>query len=225
MRTYIHPDHPGYELYTSGSSPRLLITSGMHGDEYETIDILTQSLAHHHRILPPFLYIPVISPSAVQSKTRHNENKLDLNRIFFSKSSEPEVRRVQNILADKTFDMHVSFHEDLDPAIDSYYIYDIGHTADETESLKVFNASVADSIYTVLNGVDDPADETLGYEFTDGYRRFAAHRGDPENGTFEDYTIRHHGVQNVWVPEIPGLASTEVKRQIIEKFVRELLST
>lgn len=225
MRLYRHPDHPDFELYISGNSPRILITSGIHGDEFETIDLLSSVLLQYSASIPPFFYIPQISPSAVTSKTRHNANLLDLNRNFYSDSTEPEVVRVREVLQGMSFDLHMSFHEDLDPAVNSFYVYDLGLDGIENKHLKSFAQSIEKELYPILNGLDDPADTALGYEFENGYRRFITTPDNSENGTIEDYVLLRHGAKNVWTPEIPGLAPRVTKRLIIEKFIRELLTT
>lgn len=222
MQKHSLPKYPDTFYYTWGETPVLLITSGIHGDEYELIEPLTESLQRNRPTLPPFLYIPVVSPSAVRLHTRLNERGLDLNRQFLQDHSDPEVEMFKEIVGERTFKLMVSFHED--PELDSYYIYDIGHDKSENERLKKFNVSLDEIGINLFTGVDDPEDLVLNHEFVDGYHRFAHSSSLASSGMIEDYVMDVGQANEVWIPEIPGKIKLATKAKLIEKFVTELLT-
>ncbi len=207
---------PGFEYFVKGNNPRLLIHSGTHGDEFEVIDCVRKSVTKFETSLPDFVYVPVVSPSAVKNKTRLNGSDLDLNRVFFSSSKEPEVVENIKILKKFNFDLFVSFHED--PLSDEYYIYDSGFKKEESLKIKTHNEKLKDLGFKLLNGVDDPMDPDLGYEFIEGYRKFVETKGDSVNGMISMWSMFEKEVQTCLTPEIPGLLDIAKKQLIVDTF-------
>jgi len=209
-----------FSYYTTGDGPQLLIHAGTHGDEYGVIEHVTAAVEKYEKVLPPFVYVPRVSPSAVAAKTRENGRGKDLNRIFTKESSDEEVQWNIQVFERGPFELIVSFHED--PGWNKYYIYDTGETKQSTKLVRGHNAFLKKKGIELLNGVDDPEDIDLGYEFVDGYRRFA-HNGEPDNGMITIYAMNRGLVKHSLIPEIPGVASKDNKRLIVESLFEKVL--
>lgn len=212
---------PSFEYYIKGDNPTLLIHSGTHGDEYEIIDIIKRCVEKYESNLPDFVFVPEVSPSAVKAQTRLTGTGEDINRIFFSNSDNTEV--IENI---KVFDRHkfetmVSFHEDV--GIYDYYIYDSGFGVHESEIVKTHNKKIEKLGIKLLNGVDDPEDPQLNYEFKDGYRKFIEKPGDKNNGMITVWAMTERGVNETLIPEIPGMLDVKEKELIIDTFFVDVL--
>ena len=108
--------------FQKGKSPKLLLMSGTHGDEYGVIQPLKNIIDKYSEKLPDFIFIPEFSPTAVKLKTRRNKFNHDVNRNFFENTDDPEAKTVMNIVANFNFKMGISFHEDIE--YDSFYMYD-----------------------------------------------------------------------------------------------------
>ena len=212
---------PDFEHFVKGENPTLLIHSGTHGDEYGVIDIVRKCVEKYEDRLPDFVFVPKVSPSAVKAKIRVNSNGFDLNRIFFSDSKEIEVIENIKALDGYKFDTMVSFHED--PVLEEYYIYDSGFDLNESEKIKSHNQKLKKMGFKLLNGLDDPDDPNLGYEFKEGYRKFIEGKDDKSNGMITVWAMVEKGVNECLVPEIPGILSMEKKELIVDTFFKDLL--
>jgi len=122
---HFESDHRGYSLphYVflgprGGDEPiRIGIFAGIHGDEQEGVLALAQFLRLLH--LKPewaagyclFIY-PVCNPTGFENNTRHSRSGKDLNREFWSNSSEPEVLLLQKELIAHSFHGIISLHTD-----------------------------------------------------------------------------------------------------------------
>jgi murein peptide amidase A len=101
-----------------GDDPiRIGLFAAIHGDEPAGAYALVQFIQLLER-LPElargyclFIY-PVCNPTGFQDNTRHNCNGRDLNREFWTNTSEPEVKLLQSELAAHAFDGIVSLHSD-----------------------------------------------------------------------------------------------------------------
>ena len=211
----------GFEYYIKGENPTLLIHSGTHGDEFEVINIVRKCVEKYEDRLPDFVFVPKVSPSAVKARLRVNSNGFDLNRIFFSDSKEIEVIENIKALDGYKFDTMVSFHED--PVLEEYYIYDSGFDLNESEKLKSHNQKLKKLGFKLLNGLDDPDDPSLGYEFKEGYRKFIEGKDDKSNGMITVWAMVEKGVSECMVPEIPGMLSPKEKEIIVDTFFCDLL--
>lgn len=214
---------PELEYFVKGNNPKLLIHCGTHGDEFESIDIVKKYVEKYEVNLPDFVFVPVVSPSAVKSRTRFNKNGKDLNRIFFSDSTEIEVRENANILDNYKFDLMVSFHED--PENDSYYIYDEGLDINESVRVLAHNQKIKQLGMKLLNGVDDPNDPHLGHKFVDGYNKLVIPKDYKNNGMATVWAIAEKKTKNSLTAEIPGKLSIKQKEIIVDTFFRDVLKT
>lgn len=213
---------PNFEYFIKGENPTLLIHSGTHGDEYEVIDFVKKSVQKYEDKLPDFIFVPEVSPSAVKNKTRVNGNGNDLNRIFFSDSKDIEVQENIKVLDGYNFDLFVSFHKD--PLSDEYYIYDSGYKLEESDNIKAYNQKLKSLGINLLNGIDDPDDPDLGYEFKDGYKKFIETKEDLTNGMITVWSMLEKNVQTCLTPEIPGLLSLNKKELIVDTFFVDILT-
>ncbi len=209
--------------YQKGENPRLLFHSGTHGDEYEVIPLVKETLEKYANKLPDYVYIPEVSPSAVKTKTRRNKNGNDLNRMFLENTKDDEA--VANIKFHKNlkFDLCVDFHED--PEFADFYLYDSGQLS--TEQLFELRNAIGKIGIGLLTGVDDPGDPTLGFKFTKGYKSFAKHKSNPMGGTFWDWSQINGIAKRIFVAEIPGVIPKVKKRELVgvlfEKLILPLL--
>lgn len=213
--------YPNFYYFRSGENPKLFIHSGTHGDEAEVTEFVREALIKHEESLPPFIFVPIVSPSAVERKTRENESGNDMNREFFSNSPDPEVQVNIEIMKDKRFDLFVSFHED--PLETNYYLYDVGYREMENELVLKHNQLLKNSGVELLSGIDDAEDSSLGYEFIEGYKKFIHPKNYHDDGTISAWVLNKHIAEEYLLPEIPGKASREVKRFIVDSFFTEVI--
>ena len=212
---------PDFEYYIKGQNPKLLIHSGTHGDEYEVIDFVRKAVEKYENLLPDFLFVPVVSPSAVGARKRFNGNGKDLNRVFFSDSTEVEVQENIKILDGHNFDLVVSFHED--PETHDYYIYDEGQRGDISQKVLNHIKLLEKNSITLLNGFDDPNDPHLGHEFKDGYLKFDHSFVNEPDGTVTLWVYTEKKTKGILVPEIPGKETLNKKEFIVDSFFKEIL--
>lgn len=217
----ISAQNPKFYYYVSGDNPKLLIHSGTHGDEYEVTDFVTEAILKYEKQLPSFIYVPAVSPSAVERKTRRNENGNDMNRSFFSDSSDPEVQTNIKIINGHKFDMFVSFHEDWE--FSDYYVYDWGYGREENELVLKHNQLLKSKGIGLFNGIDDPRDLSLGYKFVDGYNKFAHIQKDTDDGIISDWILNRKISKEYLLPETPQKLGRESKRTIVDTFFTEVI--
>ncbi len=210
-----------FHYYTYGKIPRLLVHSGTHGDEYEIIDIVADALERYKADLPSFIFVPRVSPSAVELRTRENTNGYDLNRQFKTDSTELEVLENLKIVERGPFDLFVTFHED--PLCTAYYMYDVG--SDELDRTYVVenNATLQKHGIELYSGVDDPLDENLNHEFVNGYKKFAHNAIVEEDGMISTWALNKKLAKDCWIPEVPGRASIETKKFLVDNIFKNLI--
>lgn len=209
------------EYYISGNNPKLLIHSGTHGDEYEVIDCVKKSIKKYSYMLPEFVFVPNVSPSAVKAKTRLNANLKDLNRIFYSTSDDDEVISNIQIIEKFNFDMMISFHEDYE--FYDYYIYDESQSS--ITKTKILNnlKNISNLGVGLLTGTDDLRDPHLGHEFKEGYAEFKYSNNIAEDGTVTVWAYSNVSSKSILVPEIPGKIKASLKQKIVDKIFEDLL--
>lgn len=210
-----------WECLVCGNNPRLLIHAGTHGDEHEVIEHVTQAIKKYRKVLPPFIFVPRVSPTAVSRKTRVNGYGHDMNRSFFSDSDDPEIRQNLEMIQGNQFELFVSFHED--PSLDQYYVYNIGYDGDRNELVWKHNQKLKSKGVPLLNGVDDPHDSSLGYLFTEGYNKLAFVPNQPDNGSISSWVFNRRLTHEYLLPEIPGAADPSTKSFIVETFFEDVI--
>ena len=210
-----------FHFFVSGDSPKLLIHSGTHGDESEVTEYVTMALQKYSKELPDFIFVPEVSPLAVKRGTRNNYLNHDMNRKFFSDSNDPEVRANIEVMMGNKFDLFISFHED--PSGPDYYLYDVAYRKATNERVLIHNQLLKRHGVGLLNGVDDPEDESLGYVFSEGYHKLDFQQSSLDDGTISAWVLNRHIADEYLLPEIPGKADLKTKRFIVESFFTEVV--
>lgn len=222
-----------YETYTLANTPlsyvlsyvhpKLLIASGFHGDESGSIPLIEEAVDIYKDKLPPFLFVPRVSPSAVAFKTRINKDNLDINRCYTGEGKHPEAAALIQLLKPHTFTMALEFHED--PQMDTFYLYDIGVRSDMDMIDRILKA-VEDADVPLFSGIDDPDDPTLGMEIEDGYIGFDEQPGDTDttHGFFNKYLLATNKATRVLTFEVPGIVSYNTKEKVIRAIFRSVFS-
>lgn len=203
--------HGPITYHLSGDNPQLLLISGTHGDEYEVISSTKKYVEMYKNRLPPFLFIPECSPSAVKLKTRTNDRGIDLNRSFDKNSSDPEVMAIKEIVSHFQFSLCVSFHED--PQTDQFYLYDSEKM--ESDKLNTLKVTIKQTGIGLYNVIDDPSDPVLGFKINDGYITLPLDQNEPSTLTFWGWGLRRGIFSHIYNPEIPGKISLNQKDDIV----------
>ena len=211
--TIIKKKHGPIDYFLKGSDPKLLILTGMHGDESEIIHFVSAHLKKHQSTLPDFLFIPEVSPTAVKQKTRKNAWGRDVNRCFIDHPLDPEAAAVMDILKPYHFSLCLNIHEDPDLTND-FYLYDSGTMTDG--QLQAYRERIRGLSILPYTGMDDPADKDLGMLVTDGYVKThaASHK---EDGFSSTWMIMHYVALRVLVPEVPGKALLTRKKALVSE--------
>lgn len=213
--------YQSHTYYIQGTKPRILLFSGMHGNEYESGRILTVYLAEHAGSLPDFVYIPEVSPSAVQAGTRKNGYDHDINRQFTSGTADPEALAVMHIVTPYQFNLCIDIHEDPDRTM-SCYIYDTAHmTPSELEAYRSCIQTTDARLYT---GIDDVDDEHLMLQVDKGYVSLGYEKSS-ETAGFSSRWLYETGVaKRTFTVEIPGKANASLKESVIRVLTPYLLN-
>lgn len=205
------------EYCASDQYPRIFITTGIHGDELGVIDSVLRAVEKYASVLPPYLFVPRMCPSAILQKTRINRDGADINRHFFDDSTIREVQAIQSLFARHHFMMGFSFHED--PSQDCFYMYDSAHFVAKTPRSR-FMQELSGMGVRLFDGVDDSEDAVLGHRVRRGIVRVSPGRERADRGTFESWAISKVVAQRVIVPEVPGKISQELKDKVVDAFFR-----
>ncbi|MFH0773389.1 MAG: hypothetical protein V1922_03700 [bacterium] len=212
------------EYFVYGNNPRLFISSGMHGDEYKIISSVCKSIKLNLKNLPSFIFVPIVTPSAVEKKTRNNKMGQDVNRGFIVNGTTDESKAMISIIGSNKFDLVVSFHEDWE--FGEFYMYDEladDENRDISSLYTKFKQKLIKNGVGLFNGIDDPNDPILGYKFTDGYATTRHKKREKENGPFESWAISQGISSRCFTPEIPAKLKQEVKDKIVEAFFTDLI--
>ncbi len=188
----------GVKYHQKGHTPELVIHSGTHGDEFHVIEPLKRVVERLYDELPSFLFVPEVSPSAVLQKTRENSLGHDLNRVFWGANFDPEVVANKQILSAASHAVALTFHQDNEN--NAFYIYDSERMNEEM--LTGLQHKIKSLNLPLYSGFDDFDDETLNYEFVDGYA--SVNMVPKFNGPFvDDWAMYHSHVSRMLTVEMP----------------------
>ncbi len=219
-----NPGDSEMEYFIRGENPRLLISSGMHGDEYGVISSVSRAIKIHIDTLPCFIYIPVVNHFGVLNRQRGNASGLDINRGFKNSSMIEESIRLMKLLAAYSLDLSVSFHED--PEFSEFYMYDFASDTDIYDispHLERFKLKLEEMGTPLFNGIDDVQDPHLGNMFTDGYKIFKKENLKKDTGQLEEWLLEHNLSKRVFNPEIPLTLTQGQKDIIVDSFFKDLI--
>lgn len=205
--------------YQKGNDPKLLIHTGTHGDEFSVIDLTKKYILSIAKVLPDFVFVPEVSPTAVAQKTRKNIRGIDLNRSFFEDCDEVEIKDNMELITKFNFDLCISIHEDYE--FSSFYMYDSGYL--QPAIWQRFANKLNQVGMQTLTGVDDMSDPELGYEFMNGYPAFDDAVARSNSGCFSNYFLSRGSLKRFILPEIPTQCSSEVKEKVIALLFTDLL--
>lgn len=215
-----HKFHRSIPYVQKGDNPKLLLISGMHGDEVSTINLLQAYLQENNAILPDYLYIPEFSPSAVHNKTRKNANDLDINRSFFETAQDQEVQDNISLLSGKRFDLCLDFHEDTSFSKE-YYLYDSDQmNVHDQEELR---QAILDCGALPYAGVDDLDDPTLRYHVSAGYTSTPLATLNEVSGFFWTWALKNKVIKRIFDIECPTKGDLELKKRLISMSFKFLL--
>lgn len=220
MDNQLHQGRLPYIL--SGESPRVLLLSGMHGDEYESGALLEHYLRTYASSLPSFLYIPQVSPSAVEVKKRKNRYGNDINRQFVRGSKDPEALSVMSLVSQYRFSLCVDVHEDPDRTL-GFYLYDSEQMT--INELERYRELVQQTDARLYSGVDDVDDEHLNLLVEKGYVSLGFEKTAGTAGFLSKWLYDERRANRSFTLEIPGKAGRTVKQQLISSVVPFLLTT
>lgn len=207
-----------YYLYAPKEiSKKVLIVSGLHGNEGGVIEPLFDFFYQYKNPTISIVFIPTMCPSALQKRERNNARGHNANRIFDKDICDPEKDIVTNIVMEHApFDLVVSFHEDLE--YPNMYVYEMGKCGSKIQ-LKKWQREIKKMGIQVLNGMDDPNDTDLRNTFVEGYH----HKPHPvQNGQFEDWVVAQCYAKRSLTVEIPSSASKDQKRELIRLSCEQL---
>lgn len=199
--------------------------SGMHGDEAQSSPLLVRYLLMHEKELPPFLCIPVVSPTATAMGTRINGQGHDINRQFYTGTKDEEASTMMELIKPYKFRVVIDLHEDPDRT-SSFYLYDSGRMTEG--ELSDYRSLVQQTPAKLYTGIDDVVDKELGCEIDKGYYAFSMEwlQNIHEDAGFSSKWIIRNGIApRVFTLEIPGRASLEVKDALIGSIVPFLVQS
>lgn len=144
---------------------RIGVFAAIHGDEPEAafaaLQFLRRLLDEPQRGRGYEVYVyPVCNPTGVEDGTRHSRIGADLNREFWSRSPQPEVRILERELAALAFQGVVALH--ADNTTEGVYAYVRGATLTEalaTPALEAAEAFLPRAAGAVIDGF--PARDAL----------------------------------------------------------------
>jgi len=140
-----------------GNPKRTLISAGIHGDEPAGVETICSFLEQKEYLDFTsdweLTLLPCINPTGYELKTRDNYESKDLNRLFKTDVSCPEVVFVKDIF-ERPYDLDLEFHEDVDTS--GYYLYQ----KDQTPEPGPLGREILDAVEKVMKL--NPANEIEG---------------------------------------------------------------
>lgn len=213
--------HNALFYFSSDKNPRVCIGSGLHGNEYKIIPLLIKTAIKLKDKLPPFLFIPILSPSSVELKTRVNIDGVDINRDFNNgERSHNETKNIKTVLQNyPPFETLMTVH--LDSYKNVAYLYD-GTATPLDKKVKSWQKNLAKLGVKFLEGPDDLEDPALGVNFAKGYYSFDP-KSDTFIETFETWSSLHSEAKRNLTLEVPALVPDKLKEIILEESLLHLL--
>lgn len=120
--------HPVFAIQNrrsaAGEDGGIYVSAGVHGDECAPPWALLQWAESSPSLLEelPFLFVPCFNPVGLIENTRHDGDKVDLNRNFQNREL-PLIAAWQDLLEGRRFSMALNLHEDYDAT--GIYLYEI----------------------------------------------------------------------------------------------------
>jgi len=126
--------HPIYRVTSGTGDKKVILSSGIHGDEPAGVEAILRFLEGYGDSLNAgiqrwekayqFTVFPCTNPTGYERGTRENACGIDLNRRFGSKKGPPEeVAIIQRALKGQQFVLYMDFHEDTDG--EGFYLYEV----------------------------------------------------------------------------------------------------
>jgi len=126
--------HPIYGVTSGTGDKKVILSSGIHGDEPAGVEAILRFLEGYGDSLNAgiqrwekeyqFTVFPCTNPTGYERGTRENACGIDLNRRFGSKKGPPEeVAIIQRALKGQQFVLYMDFHEDTDG--EGFYLYEV----------------------------------------------------------------------------------------------------
>lgn len=134
----------GYEIPAffkdSGSSKRVYLSSGCHGDEPSGVKALLELMKEgvfDDRL--DWLICPVLNPTGLAAGTRENAQGVDLNRDYFKRQTAEVQGHVAWLERQKVPSIFISLHEDWEST--GFYLYEIQKCACQSTAKAILDAA------------------------------------------------------------------------------------
>jgi hypothetical protein len=149
-----------------GGEPALCLGACVHGDESKVKRPMIRVMRRMTKValLPDYICIPEVSPSAVRLQTRKNAQGVDVNRAFFDDSPVEEVQANMMIFKSHHVKVAAFFHMDY---IASYFYSHVD--LEGSEILGNLRREFRSNGIPLYTGVDDENDPLLRLESREGY--------------------------------------------------------
>ena len=220
----INPTEPLPFIQIRGGRKKVLITSGIHGDEpsgpYAIAKfLLKEKLLQKIKQKLSADIIPLINPEGFRRRKRKNGKNQDINRYFFDKSRKNEPKEAKTLKkffrnVKEPYDLMISLHED--PGRKNFYLYD-------TQNGK--NSEIVENIFRVVKkhgirlytGLDSQAWKN---KIQNGYVEVKPKSGLP---TLEECLSRNGKVKKALTLEIPGRFVLDKKINLVIEILETIL--
>lgn len=221
--------HSLFKLHIPSGNPnafKVVITSGIHGNEL--LAPLAAKLFLNRFLENPELsskidltIYPTMSPLGLEAGTRRVRNEVDLNRVFTSDSSEPEVQLFAKDLQSTKFDLALDLHGG--PSRKQFFVIRSSEDQDlALDALKVLpDELVLESDSKVYPGFVGIPSDPQRYTFTSrgvGYSK--------NGGTVKSFMFQEQSIPLSYTLEYPGAIDPEIATlryvDLIESFISVL---
>jgi hypothetical protein len=130
----IHCVQESYEMFclqvgasTNLQTKRIFLSAGIHGDEPAGVEAILTFLEHFHEYAVLLegvkaTILPCDNPFGYERDRRENADGFDLNQQFQAPNSTQETRLINKVIGQRSFDMALSFHEDVEG--EGFYLWE-----------------------------------------------------------------------------------------------------